>query len=257
MDTASPTRALALEGVFNFRDLGGWPTDDGHTVRWRRIFRADGLGRLTPGDLEALAPIGLRTVIDLRTANELDTRGRFPIDAHPVDYHHLPVIDRTWDRDEARRENLPATEFLHRAYREILAEGAPRYAAALTVLAGDEALPAVFHCAAGKDRTGLMAALVLGAVGVARDAIVEDYALTQETIDRFVARAAAEDPEVARNLADMPRAFLLADPSAMSLVLDDLEGEHGTVAEYVRSIGVVDDVLQRLRNRLLEPRPAS
>jgi protein-tyrosine phosphatase len=257
MDTVTPTRAVDLEGVFNFRDLGGWPTDDGHTVRWRRIFRADGLGRLTPGDLELLAPIGLRTVIDLRTAQELDARGRYPIDTHPVDYHHLPVIDRTWDREQARRENLPATEFLHRAYLEILAEGASRFAAALTLLAGDDSLPAVFHCAAGKDRTGLMAALVLGAVGVARDAIVEDYALTQDTIDRFVARSAAEDPEVARNLADMPAAFLLADPAAMTLVLDDLEREHGTVAEYVRSIGVDADVLERLRNHLLEPRPAS
>ena len=257
VDTVTPTRALALDGVFNFRDLGGWPTTDGRTVRWRRIFRADGLGQLTPDDLDILRPIGLRTVVDLRTAREVDVRGRFPADTYPVTYHHLPVIDSTWDRAQALRENLPSTEFLHLAYRQILAEGAPRYAAALTVLAGDDALPAVFHCAAGKDRTGLMAALLLGAIGVTHEAIVEDYALTQVIMERFLARTAAEDPAVARSIAETPASFFLADPVAMSLVLDDLERDHGSVAGYVRSIGVTDDVVQRLGGHLLEPDTAS
>ena len=96
-----------------------------------------------------------------------------------------------------------------------------------------------------------MAALVLGAVGVTREAIVEDYALTQETMDRFIARSAAEDPAAAQRIAEMPAAFLLADPAAMSLVLDDLERDHGTVAGYVRSIGVTDEVVNRLRDNLL------
>ena len=79
MTTAAPTRNLTLDGVFNFRDLGGYPTADGRTVRWRTIFRADGLGRLTAEDLEVLRPIGLRAVVDLRTEHELDQRGRFPV----------------------------------------------------------------------------------------------------------------------------------------------------------------------------------
>ena len=86
MDAASPTtsipsRSVTLTGVFNFRDLGGYTTADGRTTRWRTLFRADGLDRLTPADVEVLRPYGLRTVVDLRMAHELEERGRFPIDA--------------------------------------------------------------------------------------------------------------------------------------------------------------------------------
>src|SRR3954447_13068525 len=104
MDAATPTtsipsRSVELTGVFNFRDLGGYVTDDGRTVRWRTLFRADGLDRLTTGDVEVLRPIGLRTVVDLRMAHELDERGRFPVDAYPVTFHNVSVLDRSWDRD--------------------------------------------------------------------------------------------------------------------------------------------------------------
>ena len=115
----------------------------------------------------------------------------------------------------------------------------------------------MFHCAAGKDRTGLLAALLLGALGVTTDAIVEDYVLTQATIERFLARSAADDPEVARSLAVTPASFFVADPAAMALVLADLERDHGTVAGYVRWIGVGDDALRRLDDHLLDPPLAS
>jgi protein-tyrosine phosphatase len=249
--TAAPTRNLTLDGVFNFRDLGGYPTADGRSVRWRTVFRADGLGRLTADDLEVLRPIGLRAVVDLRTERELDERGRFPYETYPVTFHHLSVIDSTWDREAAFRENLPATEFLHRAYRSILDEGGPRFGTALGVLADADALPAVFHCAAGKDRTGLLAALLLGSLGVDHDHIVEDYALTQATMDRFLAVAATEDPEAARAIADTPATFFMADPAAMALVLADLERDHGSIPAYVRTLGVSDDQLAHLRELLL------
>jgi protein-tyrosine phosphatase len=251
MSTTAPTRGLELTGVFNFRDLGGYPTADGRSVRWRTIFRADGLGRLTADDLEVLRPIGLRTVLDLRTAREIDERGRFPHEDYPVTFHHLSVIDQTWDREAAIREGLPATEFLHRVYGEMLVEGAPRFAAAFEVLTRTDALPAVFHCAAGKDRTGLLAALLLGAVGVGHDDIVEDYALTQATMDVYLAQLAAQDEELARSIEATPRSFLTADPAAMSLVLTDLERQHGSVDGFLRSIGVSQTTLSRLAGRLL------
>ncbi|MET0146685.1 MAG: tyrosine-protein phosphatase [Ilumatobacteraceae bacterium] len=251
MSTASPTRNLTLDGVFNFRDLGGYAAADGRHVRWRTVFRADGLGRLTAADVEALRPLGLKAVIDLRTERELDRRGRFPVETYPVTFHHLSVLDQTWDRDAAIRENLPATEFLHRAYTEILANGGPRFGAALEVLAQAEHLPAVFHCAAGKDRTGLLAALLLGLLGVDRDVIVADYELTQDTMERFLARTAAEDPELAASMAQTPPSFHVADPDAMALVIGDLEREHGSVAGYVETIGVGADGVARLRDLLL------
>ena len=114
MDAASPTtsipsRSVTLTGVFNFRDLGGYATADGRTTRWRTLFRADGLDRLTPADVEVLRPYGLRTVVDLRMAHELEERGRFPIDAYPVTFHNISVLDQTWDREQALASSLPAS----------------------------------------------------------------------------------------------------------------------------------------------------
>ncbi len=254
MDAATPTsvpaRSVALNGVFNFRDLGGYTTADGRTMRWRTLFRADGLDRLTPADVEVLRPFGLRTVVDLRMAHELEERGRFPVDSYPVTFHNLSVMDKTWDREQAAASALPAADFLHERYTEMLAEAGPRYADAIRLLAAPGALPGVFHCAAGKDRTGLLAMLVLGALGVGHDDIVEDYALTSTTMEAFKA-AAAQSPEAAESLAAVPQLFFAADPLAMSRVLGDIETAHGSVRAYVRSIGVPDADVTSLQDQLL------
>jgi protein-tyrosine phosphatase len=247
--TTSPTRHVALDGVTNFRDLGGYPARDGHTTRWRTLFRADGLGQLTDADLERLRPLELKTVVDLRTQSELDERGRFPVDAHPVAFHHLSLIDTTWDLEEARRQDLPAPDFLHQAYSTMLADAGDRFARAITILADADAVPAVFHCHAGKDRTGLLAALVLGALGVATSVIVEDYALTKISMDQVLARADADE---AARLADAPVTFFSADPLGMERVLHDIERDHTTVRDYVRWLGVDDDALARLDAHLLD-----
>ena len=250
--TASAQRLLPLEGVFNFRDLGGYRTDDGREVRWRTLYRADGLGRLTASDVERIRPLGLRTVVDLRSQRELDERGRFPVDAHPVTFHHLSILDQTWDQEQARREALPAHEFLHRAYTAMLVDGRARFARAFDLLAAPGALPAVFHCAAGKDRTGLLAMLVLGALGVRHHDIVEDYALTEASMSRYL-DTMRSDPERAAAIDAAPPSFFAADPVAVSLVLEDLERAHGGVRGAVLAMGVTDAALDRLADALLVP----
>ena len=250
-DLASdPARLVALEAVHNFRDLGGYKTSDGRTTRWRTLFRADGLYRLTPGDVALLSPLGLRTVIDLRSATELDERGRFPVEAHPVVFHHLPIIDATWaglDPQQYERDE----DFLIWAYQEMLTAGAPRFALAFDALAEADALPAVFHCAAGKDRTGLLAALLLGSLGVSHDDIVADYTLTVEGMARFRVWADREWPEWAERMAAMPKAFSAALPDAMRHIVDELSAEHGSIRNYVQSIGVTDATLATLESVLL------
>ena len=108
----------------------------------------------------------------------------------------------------------------------------------------------MFHCAAGKDRTGLLAMLVLGALGVSHDDIVEDYALTAATMDAFLA-ARSENPQFAELIATLPVMFFSADPATMTHVLSDIASIHGSVRAYVRGLGITTDELASLESRLL------
>jgi len=167
-----PSRTLDFEGCVNFRDLGGYRTADGRTVAWRRLFRADGLHKLTGSDRAQLRDLGLTTVIDLRTLDEAAQRGSFPVDDVPVRYVGLPLTDV-----------LPATEdlpdwgeaaYVATRYGAMVSEGGPVLTEAIHVLADSGSLPAVMHCSAGKDRTGVLSALVLAFLGVPDETIVED-----------------------------------------------------------------------------------
>ena len=126
-------RVVPLHGVYNFRDIGGYPALGGVT-RWESVYRADGLSRLTTDDLDVLRDRGLAVVIDLRTEAEIDERGRFPVDQHAVRFHHLPVLDRTWlPGDMPDFDN--AADFLLWAYHDMIKVGSDKLAAGLTLIA--------------------------------------------------------------------------------------------------------------------------
>lgn len=247
---SDPRRLIRLDAVHNFRDMGGYPAADGRTTRWRTLFRADGLYRLADQDLEIVRTLGLRTVIDLRSPTELAERGTFPQHLHPVDFHHVPVIDSTWQHlgDNADDDTVG---FLEWAYHDMLREGPQRFAQAVDQLSQAEALPAVFHCAAGKDRTGVLAMLVLGSLGVPHEYIVADYALTSAGILRMQAWAKRESPEMWARIADTPTAFMSAIPEAMHRVIESICAD-GTLRDYTLSLGVAPDALDRLEAHLLE-----
>jgi protein-tyrosine phosphatase len=249
MSSADPRRLIALEAVHNFRDLGGYRTVDGQTLRYGTLFRADGLQRLTAADVETLRPLGLRTVIDLRTDREIAERGTFPHDAYPVHWYHLPVIDVTWAPDASN--DMEPTDFLYEQYRSMLDYGEPRFVEAFRLLGVPGAFPAVFHCAAGKDRTGIMAALILGALGVPDDVIVADYALTRPAMERMRAWAAVHSPEMFETWRKMPAAFGAAEPQAMAWLLADLRSRFGTITAYLRGLGVPRAALDALAAELL------
>jgi protein-tyrosine phosphatase len=251
MTSVDSDRLVALERVHNFRDLGGYPTADGQSVRWGVLYRSDSLGRLRAEDVELLRPLGLRTVIDLRTSDELATRGRFPVDEHPVTFHHLPILDATWGVDRAGAHDDDSATFLFDAYADMLAVGADRIASAVRVLALPGALPAVFHCAAGKDRTGILAALVLAAIGVPREHVLADYDLTNAAIARLRAWASASEPTLAAAISAAPANYMVADPRAIDRMLGVLEAEHGSVREYLRTLGVTLLELDSLRDALV------
>ncbi len=246
---AQPQRKLALSGCVNFRDLGGYPAADGRTIRWRQLFRADGLTRLDEQDCAQLAGFGLSTVIDLRTKGEVDERGRFPEDAFAVEYHHLPLTDVLPPTEDLSRYDEPA--FVTTRYQQLFSEGSSSLARAVEVLAGPDALPAVFHCSAGKDRTGILAALVLGFLGVPRQVIVEDYALSAEAMVALLERLKLEYAESVAEVERYAPAVISVSPDTMTAFLDTLEAEHGDFDDLARSLGVTDAVT-RLRATLLE-----
>jgi protein-tyrosine phosphatase len=254
MSAVEITRHVELDSAFNFRDLGGYPAGDERRTRWRMLFRSDGLHRLTPADVATMRGIGLRTVIDLRTGNELEERGRFPVDAHPVGFHHLSLMDVVWDRAEAPADHDPATEFLLTKYLEMIDSASDRIVSAFEILAAPEAHPAVFHCAAGKDRTGVLAGLMLSTLGVADEDVVADYALTASVMEQMLAYWRAESEKLESPPAPPPAAFLAADPQAMAGLLALIRAVHGSTRQYVRGLGVSAEVLGALDAALLEPR---
>jgi protein-tyrosine phosphatase len=240
-------RIIELEGAVNFRDLGGYTAGGGRRTRWRTLFRADGLGELTEADLSMFRTLAIRTVIDLRSGSELE-RGRFDIDAHPVAFHHFPFIEELPDAQEFdRRPGLLGSQ-----YEEILRDAGGQILAALEVLATPEALPAVFHCTAGKDRTGVLSALVLSLLGVDEPTVVADYALSGAAMLRLRAKLVAKYPEGRETIESIDEVFS-AEPAQMEQLLEHLRALYGSVGAYVAGLGADPGLVESLRAALLEP----
>ena len=247
-----PRRLIGLEAVHNFRDLGGYPTASGRSTKWRTLFRSDGLYRLRGADdMSRVRQLGLKSVIDLRTEREQRDQGIFPTDDIEVSFHHLSIVDVTWS-DTKTPEFDDEVEFLVWGYRDMLEIGSSRFADAMHVLAQTDSMPAVFHCAAGKDRTGVLAALLLSSLGVDDAHICADYGLTQDAMQRTIAWSKVHRPELAERYANIPKAYLAADPRAMQIVLTELAQQHGSVRNYVREIGVADATVEALGDLLLQ-----
>jgi protein-tyrosine phosphatase len=240
-------RIIELEGAVNFRDLGGYVTDDGRHTRWRTLFRADGLGELTEPDFDILRQLGIRTVIDLRTGHELQ-QSRFDVEAHPVGFHHFPFIKSLGNADDFER----APGFLGTQYQEMLQDAATQIVGALTALAAPDARPAVFHCTAGKDRTGLLSALMLSLLGVPEETVVADYALSGAAMQRLRAKLLIKFPDGKLLVDANADALFSADPSNMVALFAHLNDRYGSVREYASAIGLPDDVVDRLREAMLE-----
>jgi protein-tyrosine phosphatase len=246
--TAAPARHIVLERSFNFRDLGGYPTLDGGTTSWQTLYRADGIHRISEADVVRLQPLGLKTVIDLRTPDEIEQNGRFPVDS--VDYRHHPVMDVIWT-PELIEANADSPTFLIDRYREMLVTGERALGSSLRLLADLDAYPVVFHCAAGKDRTGILAALVLALVGVPDEVIAEDYALSTEGMARMIEWVIENVPEARERMSQAPPSMMGSGPETILALLDHIRVEHGAVETYVGTLGVDADHIARLRVALV------
>lgn len=258
---------VALPGTANLRDLGGVPVGTERIMAPRCIYRSEALvepGTTTlcairvPEQADAYTALGVRTVIDLRTSREAASIPSAWPAATGADLVALPIEGGEGDTDYVReiREGVRTrftAEDLADYYAVILRRRAPEFGAALHVLADPARLPALVHCAAGKDRTGLLVALLLEALGASRDVVVAEYALTGTLRPRRVL-AYADVFEGSGVDLDAIASLFDAPALAMATALERLEEEHGSVGDYLReACGVAQDVLARLRENVLAP----
>jgi protein-tyrosine phosphatase len=245
-------RTLVWDGCVNVRDLGGIATEDGGTTRRGAVVRSDNIGGLTPEGWRALAHHGVTRIVDLRWPEE---RAQDPPRDVAVEVVHVSVLGPTFEEDAELYRALdayidtvedPADHYAHE-YIEFLERNRERFAQALAAVA-DAPGPVVVHCMGGKDRTGLVAALMLRVAGVSLDAIGEDYSLSgpnlSVTLDAWL-ESAADELERGR------RQKLSTTPAtAMARVIATIEGRYGSVPGYLEAGGLRPEQVERLRERL-------
>jgi protein-tyrosine phosphatase len=256
-------RRLPLEGAKNFRDLGGYRTSDGHYVRWGLVYRSNHLVNLTARDFEYLNSLGIRLVCDVRSDGE---RARAPdhwVGSAP-EFFSVPIgsnLIATPTADDLKRRvatiNSETKDSL-RAF-DYAVEYAGQYAKILRrIAAGD--LPAVEHCTAGKDRTGVFSAILLTALGVPRETVVQDYMLSnQYLLAPDTIESTAADLQRAFGLTEPPdistvKTIMTSRPETLEATLDKITKTYGSFDTYLRhALKLADSDMALLRQRLLEP----
>jgi protein-tyrosine phosphatase len=243
-----PRRHLPLDGTYNVRDCGGYLTREGRAVKWGVLFRADGLHRLTREGQAALLGYGVQTIIDLRRSEELKTAPNVFADSSDVQYHHVSLLVDEAFHAEPQRDPEPLVVM----YRRILDERQEQVYKALSTFAGPAGLPGLMHCTAGKDRTGLITALLLALVGVPHETIVADYALTSTYLgDGFIEDI--KQRALQRGFTWEQYAPLVAcPPENMAQTLLHIDEAYGGVSPYLRHIGLSQAQLSRLYEGLLD-----
>lgn len=245
--------ALAWEGCLNVRDLGGLPTEDGRRTKSRGVVRSDNIRKLTDDGWRALAEHGVTRIVDLRYPEELAEDQPRDVDIEVV---HVSVLGASYDPDYVAEldQNLHSVEDVadHYAwsYVDFLERFRERFGQAFAAVADADGTVLV-HCMGGKDRTGIVSALLLRLAGVAIEDIGADYAVTAANLEPSTSKwiPRIEDPvERAKweKLRDTPA-------EGMTRVVEEIEARYGDVAAYLRAAGLTDEQIERLRGRLVDP----
>jgi len=246
-----PERTLIWDGCVNVRDLGGHPTEDGRTTRFGAVVRADSVRALSDAGWDALLAYGVSRIVDLRLRSELALDPPRELDVEVVHVPLLQIDDEEWAEIDAIFDAQPDAAGSTRAvYLEFLERRRPQFAQAFAAVADAPEGTVVVHCQGGKDRTGLVVALLLRVVGVDVEAIVADYALSGPNLsERTSAWVAETDDELER---ERRRRIGSAPAEAMVAVLKELERRYGSVREYLDAAGVDPAAIDKVRARLLE-----
>ena len=258
-------RHLPLEGTPNFRDLGGYETTDGHFVRWGTIYRSGVLSNLTAGDFTYLNQLDIHVVCDFRTPQENATAPEIWIPGASVQHISLPIGSGSKKDTSQSMESILATNpspaelkvWLTKVYGGFAFTNAPEYAKVFAQLKEDH-LPLLYHCAAGKDRTGVFSALLLLVLGVPENTVLADYELTNKYLLNGISDDASRkmlnsNPSLAHLTPEQRRVLMAADPEYLKSTLRQIEARYGTFDNYRRTeLSVSDDDVEKLRGRLLE-----
>ena len=239
---------IDLEGLCNFRDLGGYATADGRVVRRGRLYRSDALHRMTPADVDAVCLLEIATVIDLRAPDEVAHVGTGLIDDLGAQYHNLPT--RPAVLTEAADDGPPASAAEH--YFGYLSEGRTCFGGVVETFASPAAFPAVFFCNAGKDRTGAVAAMVLGLLGVDDETVAADYERTQEVLEAIGAATSRDYPTDVKTWRNLSPDMRTARAETMLEFLELVRERVGGWREYVLSLGVDPAAIAAMQDNLVE-----
>jgi protein-tyrosine phosphatase len=239
-------RWVALEGAFNFRDVGGYAAGGRERVRWGAVYRSDALHHLSPSDLDTLESLGVDRVIDLRSPTEIASVGRGSLGEGQVEYLTASVIPTAG----SEATGAPSSDDLAERYMWYLEVGRDAIAESFEILAASHGGAVVFHCAAGKDRTGVLAALLLEVLGVGDDDIIADYALTGRALPSILARL-AQDPVHGVAVSQIPDSRRMVRPDVMRAFLQLLDARYGGARAWLEEAGVRPRSIDALRSGLL------
>ena len=253
---------IELENAVNVRDVGGLPTDGPAPTQFRRLVRSDNLQDLSPSDVTRLVDeIGVTTVIDLRSTNEVKSEGPGPLtEIGSVRHVHLSVLPESFGMTDAAGDALAlnrrraierdASDLQLSFYLGYLEDRPDSIVGALRSIAEAPGATLV-HCAAGKDRTGVVVSLALSVAGVRRDLVIADYAATGERIHQVLDRLRAS-PTYAEDIDRLPAEEHRPRPATMDRFLARLEKDHGGVLGWLAEHGFGAQDVKRLRDKLLE-----
>ena len=250
----SDSRWLNVPGAYNVRDLGGYRTADGKTTRWRAFLRADSLHNLSESTKTGLIKYGVRTVIDLRRTKETVDTPNPLADMDDIRYFHLNMIGDTNPPGYIAPppDEWTTPELTSNIYRVLLDQRQDVISETLVTLANSKGHTAIYHCAAGTDRTGIISALLLGLAGVPADTIVNDYALSAHGLRLRVLDEGIPDYLAGKDFTQEEPPEILAPPLAMVRTLQHLSDEYGGIESYVRHIGLTDAQITDIRNMMRE-----
>jgi protein-tyrosine phosphatase len=251
----SAAREIKFDGIINFRDLGGYRTQSGQIITRRRLFRSGELRHMTGRDIAVLKEeIKLHSVLDLRNS-EHGSLGVGLLHELQAKYYNVPLeMFPQADSNEYAKERALFWGFSHSgevyAYRIRQPKFGQDIIAALQIMVDPDNLPLVFHCNAGKDRSGIVAAFVLSVLGAADEDIIRDYSMTAPNMKYFFERW-NNDPQTANVQASLPKYQLEISTESMVFFLAALKREYGSAREYLRAQGADPSLVQRLEKALL------